>query len=114
MSTVNTRIISKHDTTENWNNAQGFIPMKGEIIVYDDFRQIGIDWNGKPIYEPGIKVGTGNAYIQDLPFVGSGHENNNEIHITEAERLFWNNKLNVIDPVEFSSEEEEELVFNRN
>lgn len=29
------RVIHKHDVEANWNNATGFTPMKGEIIVYD-------------------------------------------------------------------------------
>ena len=33
----NTRIKSKHDTTANWNAAVGFIPLSGEIIIYDDY-----------------------------------------------------------------------------
>jgi len=35
---VNTRIQLKHDTTANWNNARGFIPIAGEVIVYDDWQ----------------------------------------------------------------------------
>lgn len=58
-----TRIQSKHDTTANWNAAQGFIPLAGEIIIYDDYEQV----DGQNI--PGIKIGTGNAYVQDLPFI---------------------------------------------
>ena len=30
-----TRIIHKNDIEENWNKATTFIPMKGEIIVYN-------------------------------------------------------------------------------
>ena len=32
------RIITKHDTTANWNAAVDFIPMKGEVIIYDDYQ----------------------------------------------------------------------------
>ena len=34
---LNTRIQLKRDTTENWNNAKGFIPLPGEIIIYTDY-----------------------------------------------------------------------------
>ena len=37
---VNARIKSKHDTTANWNAATGFIPLAGEIIIYDDYKTI--------------------------------------------------------------------------
>lgn len=32
---VKTRIVHKHDSETNWAKASGFIPLKGEIIVYD-------------------------------------------------------------------------------
>ena len=33
--TFNTRIILKHDIEAHWNLATGFIPKKGEIVIYD-------------------------------------------------------------------------------
>jgi len=36
MSTINTRIKLKRDTTANWNAARGFIPLEGEVIIYLD------------------------------------------------------------------------------
>ena len=44
---LDVRIRSKHDTTENWNNARGFIPMPGEIIIYDD-GNVSLDVNVSP------------------------------------------------------------------
>ena len=35
MSNINTRIVHKHDTAENWNKAENFYPLQGEIIIYD-------------------------------------------------------------------------------
>lgn len=32
---IKTRIINKHDTETNWKKATNFIPLKGELIVYD-------------------------------------------------------------------------------
>ena len=56
----NTRIIHKHDIEANWNKAVNFIPMQGEIIVYD----IDETYN----YER-IKIGDGTTKINDLPFI---------------------------------------------
>lgn len=126
---VNARIQSKHDTTANWNNAVGFIPLPGEIIIYDDYQTK--TWTEMEYGElvtktkliPGIKIGTGNAYVQDLGFVDDdlrdtlmAHINNQELHTTLAEKLFWNNKLNVDDAYEQIHEElvDETLVLNRN
>ena len=34
------RIVQKHDTSANWAKATNFIPLKGEIIIYDDLNKI--------------------------------------------------------------------------
>lgn len=44
-----------HDTTENWNALRGFIPIAGEIIVFDDWKEEIVD--GKKRWKPGIKIG---------------------------------------------------------
>ena len=36
-ATVNTRIQLKRDTTAHWNQATGFIPLPGEVIIYEDY-----------------------------------------------------------------------------
>lgn len=56
------RIAQKHDIETNWNNSPDFIPMRGELIVYD------IDANYD--YER-LKIGDGATSVVDLPFVGS-------------------------------------------
>lgn len=59
--TLQTRIQLKHDTEANWNTASinGFIPLVGEIIIYDP------DDNN---YYPRMKIGDGESLINDLPF----------------------------------------------
>jgi hypothetical protein len=34
-NTLNARILLKHDTPERWNEIPDFIPLAGEIIIYD-------------------------------------------------------------------------------
>ena len=58
-NTINTRIQHKHDVESNWNKAENFIPLIGEIIVYD------IDSNFT--YER-FKIGDGKTVISKLPF----------------------------------------------
>ncbi len=53
------RILQKIDKTVNWEKATNFIPLKGEICIYDD-------GDG----EPKIKVGDGLTLVSNLPFVG--------------------------------------------
>ncbi len=128
-ATIDVRIKLKHDTTEHWNNAGGFIPMAGEVIVYDDYetKTYTVEEYGeqvtKTVQIPNIKIGTGNAYVQDLGFVDENtrellldHMRNQEIHTTLQEKLFWNNKVNVDDAHEQITGEldEETLILNRN
>jgi len=100
------------NTTEYWNGHITYVPSRGEIVVYVDKTVIG-----NKVY-PGIKIGDGNSYVVDLPFFGEdatkmltdliiAHIENDEVHVTQAEKAFWNNKLNydVVGEV---------LVFNRN
>ena len=127
--TINTRIQLKRDTTENWNNARGFIPMPGEVIVYTDYetKTYEVEEYGekvtKTVQIPNIKVGTGNAYVQDLAFVDEktrdilmAHIQDHDIHVTLQEKVFWNNKINVDDAAEQVSGEleDETLILNRN
>lgn len=128
-ATVNTRIQLKRDTTENWNNAIGFIPLPGEVIVYEDYevKTYTVQEYGEAVTKtvkiPNIKIGTGNAYVQDLAFVDEAtreilieHIRDYDIHTTLQEKLFWNNKINVDDAQEqITGElEEETLILNRN
>ena len=128
-ATMNARIQLKRDTTQHWNEARGFIPLPGEVIVYEDYetKTYTVEEYGetvtKTINIPNIKIGTGNAYVQDLAFVDEktreilmDHIRNQDIHVTLAEKLFWNNKINVDDAEEqITGElEEETLILNRN
>lgn len=49
------RIVQKHDTEANWKKAINFIPLKGEIIIYDDLKK--------------IKIGDGTTKVTDLVFI---------------------------------------------
>ena len=128
-SKIDTRIQFKRDTTENWNNARGFIPLAGEIIVYTDYevKTYTVQEYGeivtKTVEIPNIKIGTGNAYVQDLGFVDEktrdilmAHIQDHDIHVTLQEKLFWNNKINVDDAEEQIAGElaDETLMLNRN
>lgn len=125
---LNVRIESKHDTTANWNNARGFVPLPGEIIIYDDYetKTYTVEEYGETVTKtvniPNIKIGTGNAYVQDLAFVDQKtreilmeHINNQDIHTTLQEKLFWNNKINIDDSEDVLIGElsDETLILNR-
>lgn len=110
----------KYGTTSYWNQQVGYIPPQREIIIYSDYAQKQKEINGQmvTIDVPGVKIGTGNAYVQDLAFVGEyeadllyAHLLDNERHVTPADRARWNNKLNVDDNSEVV---DDVLIFNRN
>lgn len=223
---IKTRIQLKRDTTSNWNNATGFIPLQGEVILYTDHEikttDIGIynlddvvieqgaipsssgdntnsstrirtngyilvepdteytfdsnmsriyifayssndisgylgvnkasNWQTMPYtyttpsncryiravfelgtgvevtpesitrlriskkeitYVPGVKIGDGRAYVQDLPFLHEipqeiwDHIYNTDIHVTPRDKAFWGDKINIIDSHDDYSEDTE-------
>lgn len=104
-----------YGSTEYWNSQRMFVPPAGTIIVYSDYTTVDIDGVSTPI--PGIKIGSGNAYVQDLTFISGGnneaieeHINDSVIHITAKDRLRWDNKLEIDDNEEVV---EEALVIRR-
>ena len=54
-NTLNTRILLKHDTPENWAALTTFVPLAGELIVYDG-------------EYPRFKIGDGQTLLQNLKF----------------------------------------------
>ena len=106
----NARIES--NTTEGWSSQTTYVPKKDSIIIYTDYKTIVQDGVTKLV--AGIKIGDGNAYVVDLPFIDdelrellTTHINDTNVHIQEGERNFWNNKLNYYLDGEI-------LEFNRN
>ena len=94
MKQIDARLLLKHDTTENWLLIDTtFVPLAGEMIVYDDYepdwernsdgsyviidghrvQKTAIDKNRRlvPLWIPGVKIGDGNCYLSDLPFIST-------------------------------------------
>ena len=104
-----------YGTTEYWNSQVNFAPPEGSIIIYTDYETTLIDGVSKTL--PGIKIGGGNAFVQDLAFVNGGlredltsHINDHIVHIAAEDRSRWDNKLNIDDDMEVV---EEALIFTR-
>lgn len=73
------------------------------LVVYTDYQSY--EEEGHKVYVPGFKIGDGNAYVVDKPFVGEAdtkilqeHLQDTGVHIQPGEREFWNNKLNYEEP----------------
>lgn len=68
----NSRIVMKHDIEANWKKAINFIPLAGEIIVYDA-EDSSTDLTGtdrvSPIAYERFKIGDGKQTVTALPFV---------------------------------------------
>ncbi|HCJ37821.1 MAG TPA: hypothetical protein DHV37_05790 [Erysipelotrichaceae bacterium] len=97
------------NTTAYWDIQTLLESEPGAVYVYSDHYT---DENGTV---PGIKIGTGNAFVVDLPFVDrvyANHIMDTLVHITDSERQYWNDKVTCyIDPLNdknliFSKEEE--------
>ena len=54
------RSVQKHDVQKNWEKAENFTPLAGEIIIYDRDENYG--------YER-VKIGDGITLVNALPFV---------------------------------------------
>ncbi len=92
---VTTRIQHKHDLEVNWLKAVNFIPMQGELIIYD----AEVDASGKTLSLPTsrttpytyerFKIGDGKNTVSNLPFTdehcAKADHNHNNIYYTESE-----------------------------
>ena len=67
--TINTRVQLKHDIETNWNKATNFIPLAGEVIIYD--KDSNYNYNR-------IKIGDGITNVNVLPFVIEAALSNNQ------------------------------------
>lgn len=92
------------DTTIHWNAKPEYRPANGVLIVYSDYKTYTNE-QGQEVVVPGFKIGDGNAYLIDKPFVGEAdskilqqHIEDAGLHIQPGERAFWNNKLNYVEP----------------
>ena len=96
------------NTVAGWGSQAGLIGQANTIYVYTDYQE---DENGNPIV--GIKIGDGNAYLIDAPFLDKiyyEHVNDSDIHITAGERNFWNNKVRCY----YSLLDDETVIFTTN
>lgn len=94
-------------TTETWNSQPSLVARKGFIYIYSDWKT---DTVGNPL--AGIKIGDGNAYLIDMPFLDDmyyAHINDAIVHITKEEREFWNNKVRC-----YMAEDNTNLIFTTN
>lgn len=82
---LNTRIQLKCDTETNWSKALNFIPKKGEAIIYSAD-------SAHPFSR--LKVGDGNSYINELPFIDASTIGGKSILIDTTAN--WNAKLTFI------------------
>lgn len=95
-------------STATWNSQPQLVSERGYVYIYSDYKQ-----NAQEQNIAGMKVGDGSAYLIDMPFVDEllyNHVGDIYIHITQNERVFWNNKVRVyIDP-----QNEHKLIFTTN
>lgn len=86
-----------YGTTAYWNSQPTLQTEQGALYIYSDYKQ-------NPDQEdiPGLKVGDGNAYLIDAPFVDdiyARHILDMSMHVTAQEKTFWNNKVRAyVDP----------------
>lgn len=92
-------------TTVEWNARRDYRPVEGMIVVYTDYKREVDPETGQETLIPNFKIGDGNTYLIDKPFIGDdirkllqSHMEDTGMHIQSGEREFWNDKLNYVDP----------------
>ena len=60
--------LVKRNTIEGWSNQLSYVPQDGEVCIYEDCLD-GLDEYGEKKYKERAKIGDGNAYLVDLPFL---------------------------------------------
>ena len=109
-----TKLNFESMTTAEWATQTQIVSQPNTVYIYRDHRTKS-DGNGGTINIAGFKLGDGQAYVVDLPFLNvdeetfNEHVNNSLIHITDAERTFWNNK----DRCYIDTQNTETLVFTK-
>lgn len=83
-----------YDTTANWNNQPTLISEEGSIYIYSDGK-VYINDNQESVVIPRIKIGDGNAYLIDKPFIDTDIREKLEvlISITQQDIDRWNGKI---------------------
>lgn len=102
-------------TTEYWNSQATLIGENNHIYVYTDYSTIESDGETRNI--PNIKIGDGNAYLIDNPFITTSiddllqlHIGDDIKHITAEERDVWNGKVRCY----LSASDSETVIFTTN
>ena len=104
-----------YDTKANWDAQRFLIAERRVVYIYSDYDYVE-DEAGNRIAVAGVKIGDGTTYLIDLPFVGDAttkliveHLADSTVHITAAEREFWNNKISAF----FRDENPENLILSK-
>ena len=87
-----------YDTVAGWNAQRNLIGEKSHIYIYTDYAAEQKD--GETVCIPNIKIGDGEAFLIDSPFITRSaelllmlHAEDAAIHVTAADRSRWNDKV---------------------
>lgn len=95
-----------YNDTATWDSMPDLVGRVGYVYVYSDW---GVSPDGRNI--AGFKIGDGETKLKDLLFTAQmfdDHVHNTIIHITQAEREYWNNKVTC----DYSTDSEK-LIFSK-
>lgn len=132
LASISSTLSAKQDilvaTSKAWMSQKNFRPRKGQIVIWSDKDTVlsAYEENGHhtsvEIVIPGIKIGNGNAYNLDLPFVGDdtamalASHIQSRMHVTDEERASWNHKITIGDidnPDDTGVDDNETLIITR-
>ena len=100
-----------YDTKAAWDRQTTLVAERSVVYIYSDYKILE-DEAGNQTEIAGIKIGDGSSYLIDMPFITDAatymivtHIADNTVHITAAEREFWNNKVSAFINPQSSGEE---------
>ena len=89
-----------YGTTAEWNAQHELVTVYCAVYIYTDYKVIHTD--DGDVNVPAIKIGDGRSYLIDMPFINGDnssleqalaeHTADSDIHVTPAEKAFWNSK----------------------
>jgi hypothetical protein len=85
-----TRHVQKHDDSEKWDLATDFIPLQGELIIYDNLGKFKIGDGVTPVTELDFATTSLSEYKEIERQLTQVQERvtSNELHISETQPAF--------------------------
>lgn len=77
-----------YGTSSYWNSKNNLVGQAGYVYIYSDYQSVTVQ--GETYNIPAIKVGDGNSYLIDIPFVSGGSSSSSAANVISHTTAEWN------------------------